>query len=77
MCMICLEWDKGSMSSKEALGNIGETIGDPNNTEEEIEHLMELSGRIIDKELPFKEWDNDDDVGILDELDNIFGSSED
>lgn len=76
-CSICLEWIKGSMTSKEALANIGEMIGDPNNTEEDMNHLLELSGQIVDKEIPFEEWTDEDSTGVLDELDKAFGSSGD
>lgn len=72
MCIICNEWQKGSMTSKEALANIGEMIGDPNNSEEDMEHLLNLSGKIVDKEIPFIEWDSDESTGVLDELDKAF-----
>lgn len=76
MCVICLEWDKGSMNSQEALANIGEMI-DSNKDEEAVKHLFELAGKIVDKELPFVEWDTLDSTGILDELDQAFGQDED
>lgn len=75
-CMMCVEYEKGKMTSKEALNNIGEMIGSTTN-EDEIAHLFELAGKIVDKELPFEEWDDDSQTGILDELDKAFGPDED
>lgn len=72
-CMICNEWTKGSMSSKEALANIGEMIGDPNNTEEDVEHLLNLSGKIVDKEVPFEEDSDSSPLEFLDDLFNLDG----
>jgi hypothetical protein len=76
-CIICLEWQKELMSSKEALANIGEMIENPNNSEEDVLHLLELSNKIVDREVPFEEWQSDDLTGVLDELDKAFSPSED
>ncbi len=76
-CIICLEWEKGNMTNREALANIGEMIEDPNNSEEDMNHLLELSSKIVDKEIPFEEWTDEDSIGILDELDKAFGPSGD
>jgi hypothetical protein len=74
MCIVCTEWNAGKMSSKEALANIGEMIGDPNNTEEYVEHLLGLSNKIVDKEVPFE-----DDIHnvALEYLDDLFNSGDD
>jgi hypothetical protein len=61
------------MSSKEALSNIGEKMEDPNNSEEDMEHLLNLSGKILDREIPFEEDDNSSSLSDLD----FFNSSED
>lgn len=76
MCIICNEWNKGSMTNQEALANIGEMI-DSGTSEEEQTHLFELAGKVLTKEIPFDEWDNTDTTGILDELDKAFGVEED
>lgn len=74
MCILCAEWIKGSMTSGETLRNIGEKMEDPNNTEEDMEHLLNLSGKIMDREIPFEE---DDESSSLSDLDSLFNSSED
>ena len=76
-CIICTEWQKELMSSKEALANIGEMIENPNNSEEDVLHLLELSNKIVDREVPFEEWQTDDLTGVLDEIDKAFSPSED
>lgn len=76
MCIMCLEWEKGKMTSKEALSNIGEMM-DSQKSEEEIKHLFDLANKVLDKEEPFEEWDNDAQTGILDELDQAFNRDED
>jgi hypothetical protein len=48
-CIICLEWGKGKMTSREAMGAISETIG--NADTEKTKHLIELSGKIMDKDV--------------------------
>jgi len=52
MCIICTEWQKGKLTAKEAFGAIGETLrADP----KQAEHLTELSEKIMDKEVPMSE----------------------
>lgn len=50
MCIICTDWEKGKMTSKEAMGAIGEVIG--NADLEKTGHLVKLSERIMNKEFP-------------------------
>lgn len=51
MCAICIEWEKERLTSKEAFKAMGEVIGI---TEDEnvIQHLQDLSEKIIAKEIP-------------------------
>lgn len=51
MCIICVDWEKGHLTSKEAFNAVGEVLGV---TEDEkiIEHLLDLSNKILDKDLP-------------------------
>ena len=49
MCIICIDWEKGKMTSREAMAAIGEIIG--NSDLEKTEHLINLSGRIVDKDV--------------------------
>jgi len=76
-CMVCVEYNKDRLTSKEALSNIGEMIGNPNNTSEDVAHLIELTNKILDQEVPFEEWNSDEQTGVLDELDQAFGKEED
>lgn len=50
MCIICAEWEKGKMTSKEAFRAIGETMSTSTQ-----KHLEELSEKILSKEVPLTE----------------------
>lgn len=75
MCLLCVEFEKGKMTTQEVLNNIGEMID--GKSEEEQKHLFELADRAMNKETPFKEWDEDSEMGFLDELDLAFMPDED
>ena len=49
MCMICVDWEKGKMTSKEAIAAIGEIIGNANL--EKTDHLIKLAEKIVDKDV--------------------------
>lgn len=49
MCKICVDWEKGKMTSKEAMGAIREVIGPASG--EDNEHYIKLAGKIMDKEV--------------------------
>jgi hypothetical protein len=67
-CMICLEWQKGNMTSKEAYRAISEVV--QSEEDEDIRnHLFQLSDKIIDKEMPDKEWDEDSIIQYLNDID--------
>lgn len=60
MCIICQEWAKQKITSKEAFGAIGEmlhTSKDP----EQVKHLRELSDKILESEVPSGTVDNEID----------------
>jgi hypothetical protein len=57
MCIVCTEWEKGKLTSKEALRNLGEMIG--TGTEKEKEHFFKVSEKILDKEVPLADADED------------------
>lgn len=60
MCIICQEWEKQRMTSKEAFRAIGEVLygeKDP----KKVEHLTDLSNRILEKEVPTSESNLDID----------------
>jgi hypothetical protein len=60
MCNICAEWEKGKLTSKEAFRNIGELIN-TSDDEKVIEHMISLSGKILDSEVSSGESDDDMD----------------
>ena len=64
-CMLCVEYEKGKMTSKETLANIGEMI-DSTDDEEKKANLFELADKVITKDMPFDEFD--EDFGTLNEL---------
>lgn len=76
MCMVCVEYRKGKMTSKEALNNIGEMIQSAG-SEEEVMHLWSIANDIVDKELPFENWEDSDKFGNLSDLDIGFQESDD
>jgi hypothetical protein len=51
MCIICIEWEKERMTSREAMRAMGESITSKTDPET-LEHLQELSDRILKKEIP-------------------------
>ena len=55
MCEICVKWDKNKLSTKQALKQIGEKLTLDSTTSSEMEHYLELSEKIMDKELPLIE----------------------
>lgn len=60
MCRICVEWEQGKLTSKEAFRNIGEAIN-TTDSDNEREHLFGLSERILDKEVAPTETDDEMD----------------
>lgn len=66
MCIVCKDWEAGKLTNKEALQNIGElfnTDGDLGN-----EHFAEVIERIMDKEVPFPDSDEELDKSWHDEI---------
>lgn len=49
MCQICVDWEKGKMTSKEAMRAIGEVIGPAQG--DENEHYIRLAERIVNKDV--------------------------
>jgi hypothetical protein len=64
------------MSSKEALNNLGEAIR-TSESEADVVHYLDLSNKIVDKELPFEEWGSEESTGALEELDVGFEEDSD
>lgn len=54
MCIICTEWEKQKITSKEAFRAIGEMM-----TPKTQKHLEELSEKILQKEVPEPETNKD------------------
>lgn len=57
MCIVCRDWEAGKLTSKEALQNLGELIQAAK--EDEKEHYFEVSEKILDKEVPLSETDEE------------------
>ena len=54
MCIICVEWAAGKLTSKEALKNLGELISSDDDLKS---HYWEASEKILDKEVPVGDSD--------------------
>lgn len=54
MCIICIEWEKQKLTSKEAFRAIGEIMNSQNQ-----KHLEDLSEKILQKEVPLTETDEE------------------
>ena len=72
MCYLCTEYEKGKLTDKEAMKALGEMLVTEEDQDKK-EHLFEVANKILDKENPFKEWEDYEETGVLDELDFIFG----
>ena len=57
MCIICKEWESGKLTSEEALKNVGELMEGAN--EKESEHYEQVVEKILDKEVPLSETDEE------------------
>lgn len=57
ICIVCLDWQKGKITSKEAYRNIGEIFSSTKNKETKA-HLLDLSEIILEKELKSKDIDD-------------------
>lgn len=60
MCIICKDWELGKLTSKEAFKNLGEMMEAAKNDAEESKHLFEVYEKILDKEVPIS--DNDEEL---------------
>jgi len=76
MCYICIEYEKGKLTSKEAMGALVEVL-QTETDEDKANHLYELANKIVDNDDPFEEWDSDADTGALEELDFDFDDEDD
>jgi hypothetical protein len=56
MCIVCLEWEKGKLTSREALRNLGEMIAADS---KDTEHYLKVSEKILDKEVPMGDTDDE------------------
>jgi hypothetical protein len=70
MCLICTEWQKGNLTAKEAFRNLGEQLNVANDEDdhETVEHLLELSNKIMDAEVPYEERDMQSEAQMEDML---------
>lgn len=59
MCCVCVEWQAGKLTTKEALQNLGEMI----QSEDKLaEHYFSAVREILDSELPASVSDDDMDA---------------
>ncbi len=58
MCILCVEWEKNKMTSQEVYKAIGEMIN-TSKDKAQAAHLQELSDKIMEKELPLTEADEE------------------
>lgn len=56
MCIICVEINRGSLTVREAFRNLGEMI-ETAESEEDKDHLWEVSNRLLDLEVPMEDLD--------------------
>lgn len=56
MCIVCIEWQAGKLTNKEALRNLGELV----NTDGDLgnEHILSVVDQIMEKELPSSQADD-------------------
>lgn len=64
MCIVCKEWEAGKLSFKEALDNLGELIGMKGEADRDpkIRHYYEAVSKILDKEVPMSDSDEELDT---------------
>ena len=58
MCLLCVQWEKEKMTSKETLSALGEML-DTEEDEKKREHLYDLADRVINKEVPYSDLNSD------------------
>lgn len=58
MCIVCVEWQAGKLTNKEALRNLGEMIS----TQQDNSHYYGVVDKIMEKELPSSDLDNEMDA---------------
>lgn len=61
MCIVCKDWQSGKLTSREAMRNLGELIGMKGEADldPKIRHYYEAVEKIIDKEVPMPENDEE------------------
>lgn len=59
MCVVCKDWEKGKITSEEALRNLGELMISVDEYSEENVHYLDVSEKILSKEVPFEETDEE------------------
>jgi hypothetical protein len=62
MCCVCTDWAKGSLTSKEALRNLGEMIESTDKGGQEEGHYFSVVEKILDKEMEAS--DNDPETMV-------------
>lgn len=68
MCIVCLEWEKGKLTAKEALNNLGELMQGASLAGKA--HYDDVVEKILDKEVPVSHADEELDQKWHDEMHN-------
>lgn len=66
MCIVCKDWEAGKLTSQEALKNLGELIKAADKKDKK--HLFEVSEKILDKEVPLSDTDEELDQSWHEEM---------
>ncbi len=61
MCIVCVEWEAGKLTSKEALRALGELIGMKGEADRDpkVRHYYKSVEKILDKEVPVSDTDDE------------------
>lgn len=59
MCIVCVDWQAGKLTNKEALRNLGEMINTTDLDKEKVAHYFATVDKIMEKELPQSETDDE------------------
>jgi len=59
MCKVCVEWEMGKLTNKEALNILGELIGESTADSKRHKHYYGVVEKILDKEVPMADADEE------------------
>jgi hypothetical protein len=59
MCIVCRDWEAGKLTSEEALGHLGEMMKGREKGDAGRLHYEEVVEKILDKEVPLSDSDEE------------------